>query len=365
MEAVAKIVEEHRQADHSETGEWAGLNSEPIGFMSADFGLYKQLGDLPEDEANEVAKQLIQEPAPHRFSSADGPIEPLPPINQTNLEAFAETTLAEAIEKSNELKQRFDRANAPRRVKQTINRLLDALPADLALLNPARLRAKSRPLEADSIAYAAAGADAELFPDAISMMLDLNATLSDLQSCYPVVEEVNRAASRIEIAGRENETFDALATLATDAIAFAQDHPELLSNTAAEAVSDFLEDAENAPTDEVKADILASALLTAKNFASAVYRKVLSLAGRHVIKVAVGYYTAAIEGSTEGLRDLARQVPLLGLAYLVGGPLGLIAAMFAQNKALNAAKNIVDSLTKPLPNEGSEKPSDETDIRDA
>ncbi|WP_197435959.1 hypothetical protein, partial [Agrobacterium vitis] len=146
-----------------------------------------------------VVERLIQTPADFRFSSHDNqPIDAVPFKDAASNREFAETTLSDAVEKAQELRERLEQANANPSVKRSVDRLLAVLPTHLDALNPALMRSKTRSLEASALAYASAGAEAELFPDAVAELLALVGTLKDLQGCFPQIADVERNTVRLK-----------------------------------------------------------------------------------------------------------------------------------------------------------------------
>lgn len=297
-------------------------------------------------EIDGILENLIQVAADFRFGENEkGAIDALPFSELARDPGFAGTTLSEAREKAQELADRLKRANAPGRLVRSVTRLLEALPEHVSDLNPALLRSRSRSLEADAIAYGAAGAEAELFPDAVSELLDVVGILNDLQGCFPAIAEVERNIAAIDIAGRENKVQPELSVISVSARELSAQYPHVMTEAAAEAVAALDADIADAADIEVKRDLLARSLLIKRNFLSAVYRKVLSPAGREALRVGKLHYDGAISGSVEGVKKLAGSAPAAFLAFYFTGPLGVLIILLAgQFKSLKDAKDVVDRL---------------------
>jgi hypothetical protein len=298
-----------------------------------------------ENSISTYSDKLVQTPAAFRFSTdAHSPIDAIPMPAETALKDFAVTMLAETREKACSLLARLEGANAAARVVSSARRLSEVLPERLDALNPALLRSRTRSLEADAIAFSSAGAEAELFVDAVAAMLDLTATAKDLQSCFSEIAAVEREAAKIEIAGREEAAEAVVAEIHISAIELSSRCPQLVTENAAAAVGALKADIADAPSIEVKADLLASASLVSGNFLTAAYRKVLSATGRETLRIAGRHYQAAVNGSVVGTEELFKKAPLLLLACYLGGPLLAGAAIFANFKTLKEAKDMVDQI---------------------
>jgi hypothetical protein len=296
-------------------------------------------------EPSQIERQLVQAPAAFRFSTNDyGPIDAIPMPAETALQEFAFTMLAETREKACSLLARLEGANAARRVVSSVRRLSEVLPEQLDALNPALLRSRTRSLEADAIAFSSAGAEGELFADAVAAMLDLTATAKDLQSCFSEIASVEREAAKIEIAGREDQAEAVLAEIHVSAVELSARCPQLVTENAAAAVGALKADIADAPNVDVKNDLLASASLVSGNFVTAAYRKVLSTAGREALQLAGRHYQAAVKGSVVGTEELFKKAPLLLLACYLGGPLLAGAAIFSNFKSLKEAKDMADKI---------------------
>jgi hypothetical protein len=320
---------------------------------------FSQGQEVRAETIQEIARSIPnQVPAAFRFSAADGPIDAVPALPVTQQQAFARTTLTEAREKAHELLARLEATNASQRVKRTVARVITVLPVELDALNPALLRSRTRSLEADAYAFAAAGAEAELFPEAVSELLDLTATIKDLQGCFSMIAAVERQSAEISVAGREAEAEEALARIGDSAQELATDHPELVTQSAADAVNSLKADIADAPDAKIKARLIADASLTQSNFLAAAYGKVLSPTGREMIRVSGKMYHAAVDGTADGVRYVATKGPLLALAYYLGGPLLAMAAIFANLKPLKDAQLAIEQQSK---REASEKPDSDSD----
>jgi hypothetical protein len=326
-------------------------NQDPDSVMRE---LTERLGDVQDggsvgggSDVDWIQERLDQVPADFSFRESDtGAIDAMPFSALASDSSFAGTTLTEAREKAQELALRLTCTNAPGRVARSVERLRAVLPERLADLNPALLRSRSRSLEADSVAYGAAGAEAELFPDAVSEMFDLVGTLKDLQGCFPSIADVERNTMAIEFSGREDAVERDLSVISASARELSSQHPSMITEEAADAVAALDADVADAVNPKVKRDLLARSALIKQNFLSAVYRKVLSPAGREAMRVAKLHYDGTVSGSVKGISKVAEVAPLALLVYYLAGPVAaVVVSVGAQFKSLKEAKEITDQLT--------------------
>ncbi|MBF2715438.1 hypothetical protein [Agrobacterium vitis] len=301
----------------------------------------------------QIADQLVQTPADFRFSSHDNqPIDAVPFKDAASNRAFAETTLIDAVEKAQEFREGLEKANADPSVKRSVDRLLAVLPPHLDALNPALMRSKTRSLEASALAYASAGAEAELFPNAVAELLDLVGTLKDLQGCFPQIAEVERNTVAIEIAGREQEVETALSAITASARALSANYPGIITASAVEAVAILDDDIADASNQKVKRNLLAGSALIKHNYLSAVYRRVLSPIGVEAVRVGKLYYKNTVDGSVVGVKTAAEKAFPAFVAYQIGGTLAA-AAVFLPDlfKILKQANEFAEDLAKDNENE--------------
>lgn len=306
--------------------------------------------ELLDERINRAREKLVQVVADFSFRENEAGAIDAVAFSAVAIDgSFAKTTLAEGKEKARDFALRIERANVQGRVKRSVERIIAALPEQLTDLNPALLRSRSRSLEADALAYGAAGAEAELFPDAVSELLDLVGTLKDLQGCFPAIAEVERNIVTTEIAGRENDVEQALSEISASARELSARYPALVTNAAAYAVQALDDDVFDATNFKAKRDLLAGSARIKHNFLSAVYSKVLTPIGCEALRVSKLHYNAVIDGSVAGTKKSAELAPLAALAYYVAGPLAA-AAVFLPNlfKPLKDAKDVTDRLTSKI-----------------
>ncbi|MGV2124501.1 hypothetical protein ACQZ4R_15595 [Agrobacterium vitis] len=310
----------------------------------------ERIGDTAIEQ---IADQLVQTPADFRFSSQDNqPIDAVPFEDAASNKEFAETTLIDAVEKAREFRERLEKANADPSVKRSVDRLLAVLPVHLDALNPALMRSKTRSLEASAIAYASAGAEAELLPNAVAELLDLVGTLKDLQGCFPQIAEVERNTVAIEIAGREQEVETALSAITASARELSANYPGIITTSAVEAVAILDDDIADASNQNVKRNLLAGSALIKHNYLSALYRRVLSPIGVEALRVGKLYYKNTVDGSVVGVKTAAEKAFPAFVAYQIGGTLAA-AAVFLPDlfKILKQANEFAEDLAEDNKNE--------------
>lgn len=299
-----------------------------------------------ESIVQKTTERLTQVSASFQFTvNPNGPIDAKPLLASTS-SAFVNATLGEAIEKANSLLSQLTTTDAAPRVTRSIERLLGTLDTIGDDLNPALLRSRTRSIEADGIAYVASGSNAELFPHAISEILDLVGTLKDLQSCFPEIIEVERNAAAIEIAGKEEEVRKSIGEIALSARQLSANYPTIVTERAVDAVAIFNDDILDAPTVEVQQQHLAHAVLVTRNFVTAAYRKVLQPTGIEALRVAKIHYEAAINGSVSGTQAAAKKAPEAALAFYLAGWMGVAAVFLKDVLPLQNAKAITEKLSK-------------------
>ena len=102
------------------------------------------------------------------------------------------------------------------RVSRTIRGLLEKLGTDVSAINPHLVRSHWRNVDADAEMFAAAGAEAELAPDAIAQLRSLAGTLEDLQACYNELREQERELAKLQISGNVDAALRRMDEIAAD-----------------------------------------------------------------------------------------------------------------------------------------------------
>lgn len=293
------------------------------------------------DDLESIANKLHQDAAAYRFVSDKGPIDAVPFRSPVDEKAFAETTLLEARTKVAQLIETMMRSNSDRGAISSAQTIAEVLQADVSDVNAALLRSKTRTLEAIGIAYAASGSEAEIFAGAVAEILDATGTLKDLQACYPALRNIEKNAAALEIAGREEAFEKEIRELGGMSQRLSEQTEGVLTENTVEALNAHNSDIDNAPTKEVKSELLASALLVARNFLSAAYQKILSPVGLEALRVGKKHYHALIDGSVVGTKIMGKEGPRVFLAYLLGGEILAAAAIISSNKSLKDARELV------------------------
>lgn len=221
----------------------------------------------PKNEAAELPKEIIeQRPAAYRFDQRSGRIDALPERAKPFDPEIAADLLIELLDKARDLQERLSTANTDPRVRRSVDRLIEVLAAEP--LRPGLVLSCSRSIEADRDAFDSPEGRAELFPDAIARMNDLLLATRDLLAVYPIVRQIERERLALDI---ERRYLEPVAENVA-AVAIAAQLSDSVTSTAAAALRAQDEAIAEAPTQAVKADLIADAVLVTENFARAVVR---------------------------------------------------------------------------------------------
>jgi Leucine-rich repeat (LRR) protein len=312
----------------------------------------------------ETAAALEQRPATYSFPYSAGRFRAQAQISPPADLALATDIHADLRTKALEARDRLASSNAPKRVRETIDRLLADLGASLGDVSPGKLLMRSRSLDADVAAYDTIEARREIAEDALAQVIDVAASVADLKSCYPAITRLE--AARV---AQDLLTKDVGATLqhmvAIRDVAAASD---IVDSSAVEALkvgepeiehaNEIIEDKEIGEAARVvamekRAETAAQMLLDHRNFVASVLKtasnlydrtrpaaaaiakgvaKIASKTGRDVVKKAPGPLSDAIVATGVGALAGAVLGPTVGLAAFLATykPLAKKASQFVK-----------------------------------
>jgi hypothetical protein len=128
---------------------------------------------------------LEQRPATYSFPYSSGRFRAKAQVSPPADLALATDIHAELKNKALEARDRLLRSNAPKRVRETIDRLRADLGVTVGDVSPGKLLMRSRSLDADVAAYDTVEARREIAEDALAQVIDVAASVTDLKSCLP------------------------------------------------------------------------------------------------------------------------------------------------------------------------------------
>ncbi|MDD9909585.1 MAG: hypothetical protein OXR62_07825 [Ahrensia sp.] len=306
---------------------------------------------IDEDEA------LAQVPARYTFAERNDRIVAVPFDAPAIDEGIVAELHQDLLEKFSELRERIERTQAPKRISDTITRLLDALGDTPAELKPGTLLSRQRSLEADVVTYRQEEVLKEVDPEVVSMMLDAAASLEDLIGAHPKLSEIKASALANSL---QSDQVDAAIEPIAEIIAIAEQSPvvdasavEALTEADADirSLSDAIADARNgdlrAKAIELRAKEMADQLLVVRNFAALVVksaRETLNDAAKNEL-----YHIRRVsDGDIDATRMLAFRFGFfLPLASLVG-PISAIALFVSPYKVIGAT---INKVLPKLPND--------------
>ena len=242
-------------------------------------------GLLPSDKNRDeiLPRSLEQRPASFTFLIKNGKIEAEPQLGVPQDSTLARDIYEQVKDKISEAHSRFENANVPRRVLSSLERLSGALGETLGQLKPGLLLMRFRSLEADIGSYNTPAGQEELFPDAISLLKDLSASLEDLMACFPKLAEIEAArialrlqeadvaAAREQMAGIREAAANSDVVAASALRALDVGAPELAHTT--EIIENQIDDSVVANAIRKRSSIVAQMLLDYRNFAARVLYK--------------------------------------------------------------------------------------------
>jgi len=312
---------------------------------------------LDEGEPSEAdtTAALEQRPATYSFAYTGGRFRAKAQISPPLDLDLASNIYADLKAKAVGARDRLARSNAPKRVKDTIDRLIADLGATVENVAPGKLLMRSRSLDADVAAYDTIEARREIAEDALAQIIDVAASVADLKSCYPAI-------TRLEAARVAQDLLSKDVTAALEHMAEIRDAAaasDIVDSSAVEALKvgeSEIEHANEVIADkavgdnarvmatEKRAETAAQMLLDHRNFVASVLRTASDL-----LTKAKGPSTAVAKGiaavTSQSLQQFAKKAPgplsdtmvataVGALAGFVLGPAAGLAAFLATYKPL-------------------------------
>nr|WP_321456232.1 hypothetical protein [uncultured Cohaesibacter sp.] len=346
-----------------------GVYIHPNFAKASSSGDAERIQELKADIQTAIENVEPQAPAAYRFAWQNGKVEAVPIDNVSTNSRGAQAFLDEARRKGQALAERLEKSNAAPRVRQSIYGLMEVLPPSLDDLNEYLLRSRAMSVEADAIAYSKPSDELDLFPDAVSGLLDLSGTLRSLQGFYPQLLELDISVAALELDPRKadsaKETFDKIVDIAETA-------PEVSGASATEALETVKKIAEEEAAEPVRHRRIAEYGLVVRNYVDPVVRAALDNAfTREAKRLGTEVYKEArpkiVKGASDGLGDMARPITILAIsgmvALLFGPAAGAAAAAGGFGKIDKMLGYAMKWLKKGAEEDRSEKLDDTTDSR--
>ncbi len=287
------------------------------------------------EKKSEIAKSadqpldVRQRPAAFHFKFENGAIRAVPVAGHPVNPSMAEQTWQETVQKAREFLEKLEQTQSPARVLRTIERLLETLGNSVADVMPGILLARSRSLASDASAFDTAEARAELFPDAVSMMQDLLASVEDLKAHFSEILELesDRLAQKLSPA-----ELSKVQSEAEQIVEIAKHAGGLIDESAVNAlemtkpdIAETVEVMEATGNEKVIADAHRNrALLISqwtrdlRNFAAALFKGIKRHGNEFGTAVEQDLGKKLGDGFQGGLIKLAEKSPQLALVVLVG-----------------------------------------------
>jgi hypothetical protein len=338
--AEYQVIDKTMRGTLSQLAKTGKIQRVETGVYARNAWLLKRFDEILEtdeflDDSSEIIENLEpQVPAAFRFEWSDEKIVAQAPGTFTPDSETAQDLLDDIRRKALSLAERLERSNAEKRVRDSIQSLIDVLSERVADLRPGLLRSRSRSIEADAVAYADAIDERELFPDAVAALTDLSETLRDLQGCFPQLREIEAEIMALDIDPAKAEEVKTNLDKIVDAVS---DNENVVDQSAVYALHTMEGIASEDASPAVKQKRIAEYALVVRNFMSPLARFALDNAlSKAVTKATEDVWVKArpriIDGVADGMGSMARPGTIIAIASLVHvifGPAAAIAAAAA------------------------------------
>ncbi len=216
-------------------------------------------------ESGQEKDLLKQKAAPFAFRVVNGKIDVAPEDAVAIDEQVARDFHAEAKRKAAELKERLARAQADKRLQDSLARLEQILGESIEDIRPGLILSALRSLESDHRAYDTEEGRKEHAPDLLAMLDDLAGSVRDLASVYPKTREIiaNQFALDLEERPASLEKLEAASDKLAEA---AEKHPKVVAPAAAKALREPGRAISESRTPKDRTGQLALRLLSVANF---------------------------------------------------------------------------------------------------
>jgi hypothetical protein len=213
-------------------------------------------------QENELLKQKA---APFAFRVVNGKIDVAPEDAVSIDEQVARDFHAEAKRKAAELKERLARAQADKRLQDSLARLEDYLGQNVDDIRPGLILSALRSLESDHRAYDTEEGRKEHAPELLAMLDDLAGSVRDLAAAYPKTREIiaNQFALDLEEKPASLEKLEAASDKLVEA---AEKHPKIVASAAVKALREPGKAISESRTPKDRTGQLALRLLSVANF---------------------------------------------------------------------------------------------------
>jgi hypothetical protein len=287
-------------------------------------------------QENGQEKELLkQKAAPFAFRVVNGKIDVAPEDAVSIDEQVARDFHVEAKRKAAELKERLARAQADKRLQDSLARLEDYLGQNVEDIRPGLILSALRSLESDHRAYDTEEGRKEHAPELLAMLDDLAGTVRDLAAAYPKTREIiaNQLALDLEEKPASLEKLEAASDRLAEA---AEKHPEAVAPAAAKALREPGRAISESRTPKDRTGQLALRLLSVQNFLRIIASsEIVRDTGRHISKVAPPAVATVV---AIGI--------VLGGAYGIGVALGTDGLALVGEVAART-KELLGALEKP------------------
>jgi hypothetical protein len=230
----------------------------------------------PEPKTSEASSEngqetelLKQKAAPFAFRVVNGKIDVAPEDAVSIDEQVARDFHAEAKRKAAELKERLARAQADRRLQESLARLEQFLGQNVEDIRPGLILSALRSLESDHRAYDTEEGRKEHAPDLLAMLDDLAGSVRDLAAAYPKTREIIANQFALDLEERP-ASLEKLEATSDKLAAAAEKHPEVVAPAAAKALREPGKAISQSRTLKDRAGQLALRLLSDANFLRAI-----------------------------------------------------------------------------------------------
>lgn len=303
----------------------------------------------------EVARALEQRPATYSFPYENGQFHGRPQISDPAEFGVATAIYGDVKRKAVEAAERLGRCNAPKRLLETIDRLIGSLGTNVGDVVPGELLMRSRSLDSDLASYDTEAARREIPEDALAQFMDLVTSVADLKACYPAIIKLEAARVAQELVTKDVTSAIAYMSGIRDAAAGSEvvaasavealeaGDPEI--ELAKEIMADRLvSDAARATAAMKRAEMAAQMLLDHRNFVASVLKTGSGLLEK-IKGPAVSTSRAALKVASETGNKFAKKVPgplsdamvataIGALAGSILGPAAGLAGFLASYKPL-------------------------------
>jgi hypothetical protein len=275
-----------------------------------------------------------------------------------------------------ELDALCERTNAlPAAFRQKVQRLEQVLGSSLEDVRPGLLLSRIRSFESGVAAWANDEGRELLSPEIIDGMMDVLLTLNDLKATYPVILEIETAATAHVLATRED--MEQIRESLRELVNQARETPEIHAPDTVQALEDEITDAELASEEtalapqSAKAEVMARerriwayALTTARNYMVAPFRwlnREIGEAGAELFKPGLGKELgkAVRKGVVRGVEKSSEGAVIAIASYIglkLGGIIGALAPLIPSLRPFHRkAREIEEGLKEEEEDEPNEE----------